>query len=30
MTKKQPALFIPHGGGPWPFMQDFGPPGMWD
>jgi len=26
-----PTLFIPHGGGPWPFMEAaFGPPGMWD
>jgi aromatic ring-opening dioxygenase catalytic subunit (LigB family) len=26
-----PALFIPHGGGPWPFMEmPFGPPGQWD
>jgi aromatic ring-opening dioxygenase catalytic subunit (LigB family) len=26
-----PTLFIPHGGGPWPFMDKaFGPPGMWD
>lgn len=28
---KQPSIFIPHGGGPWPFMpQGFGPPGTWD
>ncbi len=27
-----PAVFLPHGGGPWPFMDDrvFGTPGMWD
>jgi aromatic ring-opening dioxygenase catalytic subunit (LigB family) len=30
MMQRQPALFIPHGGGPWPFLQDFGPPGMWE
>jgi len=30
MTQRQPALFIPHGGGPWPFMEDSGPPGMWE
>lgn len=30
MTQRQPVLFIPHGGGPWPFMQGFGPAGMWD
>ena len=29
MAQRQPALFIPHGGGPWPFMQELGPPGMW-
>lgn len=28
---KLPALFIPHGGGPWPFMNEaLGPPGMWN
>lgn len=27
----QPCLFIPHGGGPWPFIKTaIGPPGMWD
>ncbi len=26
-----PTLFIPHGGGPWPFMEPrSGPPGVWD
>ncbi len=26
-----PTLFIPHGGGPWPFMEvAFGPPDTWD
>lgn len=26
-----PTLFIPYGGGPWPFMEfPFGPPGQWD
>jgi aromatic ring-opening dioxygenase catalytic subunit (LigB family) len=30
-TARLPTLFIPHGGGPWPFMESaFGPPGMWD
>jgi aromatic ring-opening dioxygenase catalytic subunit (LigB family) len=30
-ARKLPTLFIPHGGGPWPFMDSaFGPPGMWD
>jgi len=29
--KRLPALFISHGGGPWPFMESaFGPPGSWD
>lgn len=29
---RMPAVFLPHGGGPWPFMDDevFGAPGMWD
>lgn len=27
--KQMPVLFIPHGGGPWPFME-WNPPGMWD
>lgn len=25
-----PTLFIPHGGGPWPFMEGLGPKGTWD
>src|SRR5260370_16296301 len=30
-TARLPTLFIPHGGGPWPFMTAaMGPPGMWD
>lgn len=29
MMKRSPVVFIPHGGGPWPFM-DFGPAGTWD
>ncbi|QGM44741.1 DODA-type extradiol aromatic ring-opening family dioxygenase [Methylocystis heyeri] len=30
-ARKLPTFFIPHGGGPWPFMDSaFGPPGMWD
>jgi aromatic ring-opening dioxygenase catalytic subunit (LigB family) len=28
MTTRQPAIYIPHGGGPWPFMDD--PNGVWD
>ena len=24
---KQPALYVPHGGGPWPWMED--PRGLW-
>lgn len=29
---RMPAVFLPHGGGPWPFMDDsiMGTPGMWD
>lgn len=29
---RMPTVFLPHGGGPWPFMDDrvFGAPGMWD
>ena len=32
MTTRLPTVFLPHGGGPWPFMDDsvFGAPGMWD
>ena len=31
-SDKMPTIFLPHGGGPWPFMDDrvFGAPGMWD
>ena len=31
-NKRMPVVFLPHGGGPWPFMDDemFGRPGMWD
>ncbi|MDF1563005.1 MAG: class III extradiol ring-cleavage dioxygenase [Deltaproteobacteria bacterium] len=30
-TARMPALFLPHGGGPWPFVNDpLGPPGTWD
>ncbi|RMF33446.1 MAG: dioxygenase, partial [Alphaproteobacteria bacterium] len=29
MTKRQPSLFIPHGGGPC-FFMDWDPPGTWD
>ncbi|HSC88097.1 MAG TPA: class III extradiol ring-cleavage dioxygenase [Polyangiaceae bacterium] len=26
-----PTIYLPHGGGPWPFVElGFGPPGMWD
>lgn len=26
-----PVVYLPHGGGPWPFVElGFGPPGMWD
>lgn len=25
---RQPAIYLPHGGGPWPWMAD--PPGRWD
>ena len=29
--QRLPTLFIPHGGGPWPFMEvSFGPPDTWD
>lgn len=29
---RMPTVFLPHGGGPWPFMDDrvFGAPGMWN
>ncbi len=29
---RMPTLFLPHGGGPWPFIDPmyFGAPGMWD
>lgn len=29
---RMPVVFLPHGGGPWPFMDErvFGAPGMWD
>ncbi len=27
---RQPALYIPHGGGPWPFVDGLGLPGTWD
>ena len=31
MTRRLPTLFIPHGGGPWPFMPVMhGPPDTWD
>ena len=31
MTQRLPTLFIPHGGGPWPFMPVMhGPPDTWD
>src|ERR1700756_2753925 len=31
MTQRLPTLFIPHGGGPWPFMEVMhGPPDTWD
>ncbi len=32
VSARMPAVFLPHGGGPWPFMDDsaFGAPGMWD
>lgn len=31
-SPRMPAVFLPHGGGPWPFMDlsAFGPPGMYD
>jgi aromatic ring-opening dioxygenase catalytic subunit (LigB family) len=30
-AQRLPTLFIPHGGGPWPFMPvAFGPPDTWD
>ena len=30
MTERLPAIYLPHGGGPWPFVElRFGPPGMW-
>lgn len=32
MSKRMPAVFLPHGGGPWPFVNasTFGPEGMYD
>lgn len=28
--QRQPAIFLPHGGGPWPFLKDeMGPAGVW-
>lgn len=31
-TSRMPAIFLPHGGGPWPFSNDplFGGPKMWE
>lgn len=29
-AKKQPTIYIPHGGGPCFFMDGMGPPGTWD
>ena len=31
-NSRMPTVFLPHGGGPWPFMDEsvFGAPGMWD
>ena len=30
-TTRMPAVFLPHGGGPWPFVhKPMGTPGMWD
>jgi len=30
MSKRFPAVYIPHGGGPWPFVEiNFGPKAMW-
>lgn len=31
-SPRMPTVFLPHGGGPWPFMDEriFGQPGMWD
>ncbi len=30
MTQRLPAIYLPHGGGPWPFVElRFGPPTMW-
>lgn len=29
-ASRLPTLFLSHGGGPWPFLEGFGPPGMWD
>ena len=30
--ERMPAVFLPHGGGPWPFLEEnvFGAPDMWD
>lgn len=30
-SQRMPAVFLPHGGGPWPFIDEsiFGGPGMW-
>ncbi len=29
--ERMPTLYVPHGGGPWPFVElGFGRPGMWD
>ena len=30
--ERMPLVFLPHGGGPWPFIDEaiFGAPGMWD
>lgn len=27
---RQPVIYLPHGGGPWPWMPDFGGPGAFD
>lgn len=29
-TMTQPAIYLPHGGGPWPWMEGFGGPGALD
>lgn len=31
-SQRMPAIFLPHGGGPWPFTNEpiFGMPGMWE